>query len=111
MQQPNPSGTRGASSLPVTDRSTLRRREGRGSHARSVIDAIIDEAPVCHVGVQVDGAVRVLPTAHVRVGDFIYLHGARASSFLGDCPEGRPLASRPRWSMGWCSDAAPSVTP
>ena len=65
--------------LPPTPRTTLKRHAERGSHERVAIDAILDEALLCHVAVNVGGAPRVLPTAHVRVGDHVYLHGARAN--------------------------------
>jgi len=61
----------------VTPRTALKRRAQRGSHERAAVDAILDEALVCHVGVMVDGTPRVLPTAHVRVGEALYVHGSR----------------------------------
>ncbi len=69
--------------LTVTPRTTLRRRPARGSHERATVNAIVDAALYCHVGVVVDGAPRVLPTAHVRVGDAVYVHGARANRVFG----------------------------
>jgi nitroimidazol reductase NimA-like FMN-containing flavoprotein (pyridoxamine 5'-phosphate oxidase superfamily) len=63
----------------MTDRTTLRRKPARGSHDRAVIDAILDEAIVCHVAFP--GPV-VLPTTHVRVGDTLYLHGSAANHML-----------------------------
>ena len=47
-----------------------------------MIHAVLDEALVCHVGVTVDGTPRVMPTAHVRLGEHLYLHGARANGFM-----------------------------
>jgi nitroimidazol reductase NimA-like FMN-containing flavoprotein (pyridoxamine 5'-phosphate oxidase superfamily)/GNAT superfamily N-acetyltransferase len=69
--------------LDPTPRSTPRRRAARGSHERVVIDAILDEALVCHLAVSLPDGPRVLPTAHVRIGDRLYLHGARANHLLG----------------------------
>ncbi|MCC5953216.1 MAG: pyridoxamine 5'-phosphate oxidase family protein [Acidimicrobiia bacterium] len=69
--------------LSPTPRSRLRRRVARGSHDRGVIDAILDEALVCHVGVVADGAPVVLPTAFVRIDDHLYVHGAVANAALG----------------------------
>jgi nitroimidazol reductase NimA-like FMN-containing flavoprotein (pyridoxamine 5'-phosphate oxidase superfamily)/GNAT superfamily N-acetyltransferase len=79
-----------STALPETERTTLTRRAARGSHERAAIDAILDEALVCHVGVNVDGSPRVLPTAHVRVGDVVYLHGARQNRLLRALAEGAP---------------------
>jgi hypothetical protein len=50
-----------ARSLAETPRTTLKRHAERGDHSREAIDAILDEALVCHVAVVVDGAPRVLP--------------------------------------------------
>lgn len=77
--------------LPETPRTTLRRHAERGDHSREAVDAILDEALVCHVAVVVDGSPRVLPTAHVRVGDVVYLHGARANRLLVAVASGAPL--------------------
>lgn len=67
---------------PPTGRTRLRRKADRGSHDREVIDAILDEGLVCHVGFVSEGDPRVLPTAHVRVGDDLYLHGAPGNHML-----------------------------
>ena len=49
---------------------------------RPVIEAILDEAVVCHVGFAVEGQPFVIPTIHARVGDTLYLHGSPASRML-----------------------------
>lgn len=76
---PLPGSSNGTVVLTSTPRTTLKRHPERGTYDRAVIDAILDEGLVCHLGVVVDGAPRVLPTVHVRVGDFVYVHGARAN--------------------------------
>jgi nitroimidazol reductase NimA-like FMN-containing flavoprotein (pyridoxamine 5'-phosphate oxidase superfamily) len=69
-------------SPPPSDRATVR-RDGRGHYERAVIDAILDEAIVCHLGVvQEDGTPLVLPTLFVRDGDHVYVHGSPASRML-----------------------------
>jgi nitroimidazol reductase NimA-like FMN-containing flavoprotein (pyridoxamine 5'-phosphate oxidase superfamily) len=69
-------------SPPPSDRATVR-RDGRGHYERAVIDAILDEAIVCHLGVvQDDGTPLVLPTLFVRDGDHVYVHGSPASRML-----------------------------
>lgn len=60
----------------------LKRRRERGSHERADVYAIIDEALLAHVAFNVDGMAMTLPTAHARVGDQLYLHGARANRML-----------------------------
>jgi uncharacterized protein len=47
-----------------------------------LVRTVLDEALVCHVGFVVDGAPRVLPTIHARVGDRIYLHGSTGTPLV-----------------------------
>ena len=72
-----------------TERTTLKRLPERGSHDRADIDAILDEALVCHLGV-VDGEGRpfVVPTIHARLGDRLVLHGSPASRALRTARDG-----------------------
>lgn len=65
-----------------TPRTKLRRKPKRGSHEREVIEAIVDEALVSHLGFVDDGLPVVIPTLHVRVGSQVYLHGSAASRAL-----------------------------
>jgi uncharacterized protein len=60
----------------------LRRRRERGSHERAEVFAIIDEALIAHVAFSIDGVAMTLPTAHTRIDDQLYLHGARANRML-----------------------------
>ena len=65
---------------PPSERTTLHRYAHRASYERDVIDAILDEGIVCHVGLQTDrGFPVVIPLAYGRAGDVIYLHGSAAS--------------------------------
>lgn len=72
----------------MTDRTKLRRRSQRGSHDRSVIEAILDEALVCHVACTTPHCTIVLPTAHVRVNDRLFIHGATANGLLRALADG-----------------------
>src|SRR5579863_10442925 len=45
----------GADALSSTDRTTLRRKKERGSYDRDMVNAILDEGLLCHVGFSVDG--------------------------------------------------------
>jgi nitroimidazol reductase NimA-like FMN-containing flavoprotein (pyridoxamine 5'-phosphate oxidase superfamily) len=65
-----------------TDRTSVRRLPQRGSYDRALVYQILDEGFVCHVGFVVDGKPFVIPTAYGRVGDTLYLHGAKASRML-----------------------------
>jgi nitroimidazol reductase NimA-like FMN-containing flavoprotein (pyridoxamine 5'-phosphate oxidase superfamily) len=60
----------------------LRRVPKRGAHDRETIDAILDEAKVCHLGFVHDGRPAVIPTLHARVGDEVLIHGSAASRAL-----------------------------
>jgi nitroimidazol reductase NimA-like FMN-containing flavoprotein (pyridoxamine 5'-phosphate oxidase superfamily) len=80
-----------ATAAPPSDRVRLRRKRERGSYARDVIDAILDEALIAHLGiVDEDGQPFVIPTLHARSGDVVYCHGSIASRTL------RALASGAR---------------
>ena len=61
-------------------RTKLKRHAERGSHERQAVEAVIDEAPLCHLAFSVDGEAMALPTAHARVDDQLYVHGAIAAS-------------------------------
>jgi nitroimidazol reductase NimA-like FMN-containing flavoprotein (pyridoxamine 5'-phosphate oxidase superfamily) len=52
------------------------------------VDAILDEAFVCHLGFCSGGEPVVIPTAYARIGDAIYAHGAPANYALRRAVEG-----------------------
>jgi nitroimidazol reductase NimA-like FMN-containing flavoprotein (pyridoxamine 5'-phosphate oxidase superfamily) len=62
--------------------TTVRRHPERAAYDRETIDAILDEALICHLGFEVDGQPYVIPTLHARVGDKVYVHGSAASRML-----------------------------
>ena len=66
-----------------TDRTRPRRHPERGDHSAATIRAILDAGLVAHVGFDrgSDGPV-VLPMAYARLGDSIYVHGAKANRML-----------------------------
>ena len=66
----------------LSSRIEVRRHPERSSYDRAAIDAVLDEALVCHVGFAVDGQPFVIPTIHARVVDTLYLHGSPASRML-----------------------------
>ena len=65
-----------------SERTQVHRLPERGVYDRDVIDAILDEALICHVGYIDDGHPSVIPTIHARVGDTLYIHGSNASRTL-----------------------------
>src|ERR1700751_2116655 len=75
-----------------SERVRLRRRRERGSHEREVIDAILDEALIAHLGiVEQDGQPLVVPTLHARFGDVVFLHGSSAGRTLRLLGAGAPM--------------------
>jgi uncharacterized protein len=77
----NGAGPKGPGRL-KTPRTKLRRLPARGRHDRDTLDAILDEALVCHLGFVHDGRPAVIPTLHARHDDEVYLHGSAASRAL-----------------------------
>jgi len=69
-------------SFPKTDRSKIRRESHLGSYLRSDVYAVVDAAPLCHIGYVIDGAPFVTPTMHWRKENRIYWHGSIGSRFL-----------------------------
>ncbi|MGI8624119.1 MAG: pyridoxamine 5'-phosphate oxidase family protein [Solirubrobacteraceae bacterium] len=74
-----------------SDRTRLRRNPRRAVHDRAAIDAILDEAPVCHLGFVDDGQPYVLPTLHARAGDELLLHGSAAGRAMKTLAAGAPV--------------------
>jgi hypothetical protein len=74
--------------IPVTDRTRLRRFPVRGVFDRDAVYRILDEGFVCHVAFAVDGQPYAIPTAYARIGDALYLHGSTASRMLRTLAEG-----------------------
>lgn len=68
--------------IPQTPRTMLKRLPQRGSYDRAVINRILDEGFICHVGFAVDGRPFVIPTGYARVGDRLFVHGSQASRML-----------------------------
>src|SRR5206468_3489372 len=80
-----------AITMAMTPRVQVRRLPERGAYDRDTIDAILDEALICHVGFVVDGQPYVIPTIHARDGDHLYLHGSAASRMLRTLEAGTPV--------------------
>ena len=68
--------------LTQSDRTKVRRLADRGRYERDVVNAILDESYVAHVGFVVDGQPRVLPMTYGRDGDSLFLHGAVGNAML-----------------------------
>jgi uncharacterized protein len=71
-----------------TPRTNVKRHPERGAYDRATIDAILDEALICHLGFVVDGQPFVIPTIHARDGDVLYVHGSPGSRMLRTAKQG-----------------------
>jgi nitroimidazol reductase NimA-like FMN-containing flavoprotein (pyridoxamine 5'-phosphate oxidase superfamily) len=63
-------------------RTRVRRLPKKASYDAEVINAILDEAWVCHVAATVRGKAAALPTLHLREGTTIYLHGSPSNEVM-----------------------------
>src|SRR5258708_32151221 len=77
-----------------TEKTRIRRRPERGAYDRNVINSIIDEALLCHIGVAVNGEPRVIPTTIVRIDDYVYIHGSPNNQMLTTLKSGAPACIR-----------------
>lgn len=68
--------------LPITDRTRLRRMHQFGSFDRATVNAILGAQPICSVGYVINGKPYVTPTLQWREGDRVYWHGSSASRAL-----------------------------
>ncbi|MEM7135949.1 MAG: pyridoxamine 5'-phosphate oxidase family protein [Myxococcota bacterium] len=80
-------------SFPIDQRNRLRRRSQRGRYDHATVNAIFDEARICHVAFQVDGQPIALPTIHARIGSRLYMHGSMANRMLGALVSGGPVSA------------------
>lgn len=71
-----------------TERTTLKRLPQRGNYDRELINQILDEGFICHVGFVVDDEPFVIPTGYARVGDKLFIHGSQASRMLRTLEKG-----------------------
>lgn len=73
----------------MVSRSEIRRKPERGAYDVETVNAILDEALICHVGfIAEDGYPVVIPTIHARQGTTLYLHGSPASRMLRSIKNG-----------------------
>lgn len=75
-----------------SQRTEVRRLRERGSYDRDLINSILDEALICHVGFVHDGAPVVIPAIHARIDDTLYLHGSPASRMLRSMRSGNEIS-------------------
>lgn len=71
-----------------TPRTRLRRLPKRGEFSREAIEAILDEALVCHIAYIHEGRPFMVPTGYARDGRWLYFHGSRGNRTLRALLEG-----------------------
>jgi uncharacterized protein len=74
-----------------TPRTRVVREPQRAVYDRSVVNRILDEGFICHVGFAVDGQPFVIPTSYGRHEDVLYIHGSAASRMLRNVSGGIPM--------------------
>jgi hypothetical protein len=72
-------------------RTRVVREPERGVYDRAVVNQILDEGFICHVGFSVEGQPFVIPTSYGRSGEVLYIHGSAASRMLRRASEGIPV--------------------
>ena len=74
-------------------RTTVTRLREKQSAERPALDALLDAVHVGHVGFVDDGGLpRVIPTATVRDGDRVLVHGSTGSPWMRRLAEGAPVS-------------------
>jgi uncharacterized protein len=69
-------------------RHEVRRNPGRAAYEADAVHAVLDAAPLGHVGFVVEGQPYVIPMLFGRAGDALYLHGSVASRLVRTLAEG-----------------------
>lgn len=67
---------------PSSARTRVRRVPQRGRYDRATLEAIIDDAYVCHIAFADSEGVHNIPTACWREGNHLYVHGSNGSRML-----------------------------
>ena len=80
-----------SSSSAPTPRTRVVREPQRAVYDRDVLNRILDEGFICHVGFAVDGQPFVIPTSYGRHEDILYIHGSAASRMLRNVSGGIPV--------------------
>lgn len=66
----------------ISDVNRVRRIPDRGHYDKETVFGIVDKAMIAHVGFVEDGLPVVIPMTCARVGDSLFIHGARKSRIM-----------------------------
>lgn len=76
--------------LDITDKTRFTRARDRASYDVQTIHDILDDGLLCHIGFAEGDQPVVLPTAYVRQGNRIIIHGAVNGRFFQSLADGAP---------------------
>ncbi|PLW75555.1 pyridoxamine 5'-phosphate oxidase family protein [Cohaesibacter celericrescens] len=76
--------------FPVTEANKIRVAK-RAHYDEATVHAILDEGLIAQVGFVQDGNPIVLPMVYARIGDQLYIHGAKATRLLKQLKKGLPV--------------------
>jgi nitroimidazol reductase NimA-like FMN-containing flavoprotein (pyridoxamine 5'-phosphate oxidase superfamily) len=79
------------SKLLRTQRTRLYRKPDRGRYDRQAVNAILDEAFMCHLAFVREDQPYAIPTMYGRDGDRLLVHGSHASRMLRTLAKGIPV--------------------
>ncbi|WP_027852196.1 pyridoxamine 5'-phosphate oxidase family protein [Marinobacterium litorale] len=71
-----------------TERTRVKRGAKRANYDKETVNAILDEALLCHVSTQLNGKPLLQPTIHWRDGDQLYVHGSSKNGLFKVLLEG-----------------------
>ncbi|MBV1790176.1 pyridoxamine 5'-phosphate oxidase family protein [Marinobacterium sp. D7] len=71
-----------------TERTRVKRLPKRAEYDVETVNAIIDEALICHVATQLNGQPLLQPTIHWRDGNQLYIHGSSKNGLFKALLEG-----------------------
>ena len=74
-----------------TDRTKIKRIPKRGNFEREIINQILDEGFICHIGFTMDEQSFVLPTGYARIGENLIIHGSSASRMMRALGREKPI--------------------
>jgi len=76
------------SDFPVTDKNKIKRLPKRGYYDKETIYQILDGEVICHISFSESDQPYIIPIAYVRIGDSIYIHGAKANRMMNNLGKG-----------------------
>ena len=76
--------------VPITPTNKVRVSK-RANYDRKTIHAILDDGLIAHVAFSLDDQPFVLPMAYGRIGDQLYIHGAKGARMFKALKKGLPI--------------------